>query len=145
MPIFARADRSRIFSIAFVRLMLVGFHFSACCGPGLFADESLRDQKNDTLKAVAEGYLSNREAFVALDCRFRIRAGEARTLDDARRGALIESVTADGLWIVNGSKVRFEIRCDPDAVSKALKEAFTQLKGRKEGTITLTLPTLPMQ
>jgi hypothetical protein len=94
-------------------------------GAGLAADVKDRD----FLRAIAEGYLSNRESFAFLTCKFRVTEGKAPTLDAANRtGPTVDTQYADGVWQVKGNKVRLELKGDPDAV-----EAFKRNRAANPG------------
>ncbi len=69
------------------------------------------DRTTVRLREIADGYLANRNAFRFLTCRFRVRDGIAHGIEDAvRRGPTSEVVTADGVWVVDGERERYERR-----------------------------------
>jgi len=69
----------------------------------------VRPEEETILRVVGEGYRENRELFNTLTCRFRVRLGIAASLEEALQGTFETNVDAEGLWIVDGRKVRFEI------------------------------------
>lgn len=73
-------------------------------------------QQTDLLKVAAHAYLHNRAGFQRFTCRFQMTVGKARSLEDARAARLHRSCTADGLWVVDGDRVRFELLADPSKV-----------------------------
>jgi hypothetical protein len=93
-------------------------------GPPLLAGAP-PETKNESkvAKAIAEAYLSNRESFTFFTCRFRLRSGQARTVDKALAGSLFDTTSATGVWIVHGPNVRFEIVCDPISVQAAFRKS----------------------
>lgn len=63
------------------------------------------------LKALREGYLENRESFRSFSCRFRLSTGATPSVEAAIAGRIDDPVVQDGLWIVKGQKVRYELTC----------------------------------
>ncbi len=75
----------------------------------------------NTLGAAAEAYLSNREAFRFIKCRFIATRGKIRSPEDALAGRFIDPVILSGLWLVSGTKVKYEIHPDRDYAGEAWK------------------------
>lgn len=61
------------------------------------------------LRAIAEGYTDNRQRFEAFTCRFTIADGAAHDTQEVLNGKVALSLIANGLWIVNGMRERFEL------------------------------------
>lgn len=75
----------------------------------------------DLIRAAAEAYLANREAFPFFDCRFTVTKGKAASLADALAGKLDEPAVEHGVWIVDGPRVRYEAYCDHATLAAALE------------------------
>lgn len=97
----------------------------------VIAQQSLAEDQA-YLRAVAQGYLSNREAFDSLTCRYRVRVGQASSLESALSNPPQNATTAEGVWIVSGRKVRHELVCDPQVIRTFLEKS--------KGTEILSLP-----
>src|SRR5579862_5061283 len=73
----------------------------------------------NAIGVLLEGYTRNRESFVSLECRFKWVTGKALSFDDAVAGRFSEiSLVQNGHWLVNKSKVRYELLCDPDGAKR---------------------------
>jgi hypothetical protein len=66
-------------------------------------------------KVIANGYLSNREAFPFVTCRFTLSDGYAAGEQEAlEKGPTKDVVGRECVWIVNGDKIRYEIGLNSD-------------------------------
>ncbi len=101
--------------------------------PG-FCGAKMKPESDDQLlfKVISEGYLSNREAFGFLTCRFDVTIGKAASIGDAVEGRLFDRATSQNIWIANGQKTRFETACDPELLEKEVKAQA----GRRTGIAT---------
>jgi len=79
------------------------------------------------LGEIAEGYFANRESFPFFSCRFTVRDGKARGLQEALdRGPTRQVLEGDAVWIVDRDKVRHELKLrDPDAAIKKAGGGFS--------------------
>jgi hypothetical protein len=97
---------------------------------------------SNSVVSVADGYQHNRDRFRAFSCRFEVIAGQANSVADAEKGELQDTVTAQGLWLVHGDRIRFDLICDP-AVVKAIfnrhNASSTSSSGR--GVVAMPLPS----
>src|SRR5262249_32012796 len=64
---------------------------------------------------IAHGYERNRDSFPFLECHFTLRYGKASNLEDALSARLTSETSMDGLWLVNGKKVKFQLMRSPTA------------------------------
>ncbi len=87
--------------------------------------------ERDALGVMAQGYLSNREAFQWIRCRFRMIRGRAASVEEALKGNISNPIEYRGLWLVDGPNVRYELVCDPAVLEPALKKLKTG--DREEG------------
>jgi len=89
---------------------LVSFCLSGLAGLGLAAEPAGGDR--EAIAVAAQGYLSNRESFPTIRCRFRAVRAKAHSVDDAIKGDLVgDQIVHEGLWLVNGAKVKHELVC----------------------------------
>lgn len=79
--------------------------------------------ERDHARAVADGYLANREAFTDFSCDFELTAGWADNPMSARDGRLHDAMSGRGVWRVARNKVRLELICDRSAWDRAYNEA----------------------
>jgi hypothetical protein len=104
------------------------------------ADRHFDPAEEQLLRAIADGYRANREKFDSFLCRFTIRQGVAPTLQDAIRGSsLTVRFVANGLWIVDDRKVRFEI--EPVTKTDLVRERAKQ-SAKVNGQGTVVVPML---
>ncbi len=116
------------------RLTMPGFGFglvfciSIC--PVLAADSD-----RDLLGVLAESYSQNREGFSSFSCKFTVDAGLASTREDALAGKLQPGPIGPrkGLWIVDGTRARYEILCDPKDIERFQKAIEKRIKEGGEG------------
>jgi len=91
----------------FVLALVVGGLISASEGRGsapVSEAEALR------LKTIAEGFMTNRQSFPFLTCRFEVSQGAAGSLKEALdSGPSKDVVKAECIWIRDGSKERYEL------------------------------------
>jgi hypothetical protein len=87
------------------------------------------DTAKEVFGTIAEGYRTNRESFSAFSCRFKWTYGTARSIEAARHGQLEDKLEHDGLWLVDGQRVRHELVC----TSLNLNEAFSQAAKSAQG------------
>jgi len=90
------------------------FLFLSCTGQ--LPAELPPERQADFLKVAGQAYLHNREGFARFTCRFETTFGKARSWEDALARRLENPCTFDGLWVVDGDKVRFELLCDPEKI-----------------------------
>jgi hypothetical protein len=77
------------------------------------------ERDEDFLKSIAQANLANRQSFTQFTCRFRLNYGKAPSKEAVLQKKFSERITAEGLWIVDEDRVRYELLCDPLAVPKA--------------------------
>jgi hypothetical protein len=88
-------------------------------------------------KLIAEGYLHNRESFDAFECRFRLEWGEAKDSDEAIQGRLTNRRTMQGVWLVNGEKVRLE--CVHAQTPSDFTKAYAAQQWLSNGPLSLSI------
>lgn len=71
---------------------------------------STGDPDKELLRAVAEGYLDNREYFRHFTCSYSLRVGKSTSEEEARKGVITENAKANCLWVVDGDRRRFEVK-----------------------------------
>jgi len=80
----------------------------------------------------AEGYLHNRESFQCIDCSFEVLCGQAMSIQDAVEGRITSnSNPRRGTWLVSGTKMRYDLLCDPkdnETSESNLREYIGKLK-----------------
>jgi hypothetical protein len=84
----------------------------------------------DYVRAAADAYLTNREAFTDFSCDYELTAGFADDPASAREGRLHDAMTGQGRWRVAGDKARIELICDRAIWDRAYKEAQSKNPGK---------------
>lgn len=92
-------------------------------------EAELAGTDRDAIGVMAEGYLSNREAFQSIRCRFGLIRAKAASVEEALEGKFTEPIHYQGLWLVDGQRVRYELMCDPEVFNSAMERAETGRKG----------------
>lgn len=82
--------------------------------------------QQETLQAIGEGYLGNRESFSFFRCEFTFTEGSAATVADGLAGKLSNPVVSHGTWVVDGDVYRYELKCDEELLKKAYAEGSRQ-------------------
>ena len=79
----------------------------------LLAAEPIAEKKpaTDPLANIAKVYSENREKLRAFTCRFKVTGGPAATTADGLAGKFVPTSIQNGLWIVSGGDVRYELLC----------------------------------
>lgn len=95
--------------------LLTATFFVLAADAGSCAEEDPPPSDEVLLASIRKGYQENREAFHSFTCRFKVREGHAPTVEAAINGKLEHEVTRTGLWVVDGSRVRYELICDAPA------------------------------
>lgn len=121
----------------------------AFCGAlffGVYDDRSrpagatYQSDNSQTARAWAQAYMHHRESFVFFTCRFKVRAGTADSEQSALEGVLSDVFPAEGSWIVNGRKMRFELISDPAATAR-VGAAQAGKKGPASRSVIYPLPS----
>jgi RNA polymerase sigma factor (sigma-70 family) len=87
------------------------------------------------IRGIATASLHNRESFQVFRCTYIARTGEAESVEKAIAGEITEEATANGIWVVNKKRVRFDLICN----EKALAKAFAENNG--SGSISVPFPS----
>ena len=70
----------------------------------------------EILQAIANGYVANRECVERCKATLVAREGRALNLEAAKRGELQDPVEARGVYLCDGSRKKYELVHDPEAV-----------------------------
>lgn len=89
------------------------------------------DTQETQAKWMVEAYRANREAFQRFQCRFVIKKGKVASLKDALEGTLLDCVSAECTWIVDGAKERHSVKVDPSVFEKAFVKGKTEAEHQK--------------
>lgn len=101
-----------------------------------FADDSA-DQA--LLKVISEASLANRSLLSNFACRFRLRMGTSRDVQEAISKGPADNVrVARGLWKLNGDMSTYEISIPKDVSNSVLKKAEGLLNGSKTSNQSLS-------
>lgn len=96
--------------------LLIVLILTATLAPALASPAAGAEDERTVLRAIAEGYLHNRESFPQFTCRYRIAKGRAASYEQAVDGDLANPVTADILWVVSGDKERHSVSTNDAAL-----------------------------
>lgn len=136
---FEGCSQMRRFMVGAIWLLLIGGLVLACEQSGEGAG-----QDRDAIGFAAEGYLDNREAFPFLRCRYTVVNGMASSIDDAVEGKLAKRVVREGVWVVDGDRMKYELVCDPAVVKEGLREARKAvMETQQDGTSSANYASVP--
>ncbi|HLJ11768.1 MAG TPA: hypothetical protein VKU82_11295 [Planctomycetaceae bacterium] len=113
--------------LSFARLCMTAVAASvALGGANLIGGEnkSLDPADETALRAIAEGWLANRESFKSFTCRFVWRGGKAASAEHAFRGEIDYETTHNCVWIVDGDNVRYDMTSDPATTRQSHAEFY---------------------
>src|SRR5579875_2621801 len=72
------------------------------------------------LKLISHSYQANRDAFSQLYCRFHVNYATVEKLEEIPSGKLKNRFVVQGIWIVDGPRVRLELSADPKVIPQRL-------------------------
>ena len=110
------------------------------------AELNCPEDQRESLKAIGEGYLGNREAFTYFRCEFTFTEGMAATVEDGLAGKLTDAVVSRGVWVVDGDTFRYELSCPDEILQKAFdgpKLALESPENRSSKFYGVKLPCDP--
>jgi hypothetical protein len=135
MPLTPTRDvPTRILLASVVGCVLAGLSGASEGGDAANRQTAPGDAAKKALGAIA-GYRTNRESFTAFSCRFKWAYGTARSIEAARRGELDDKLEHDGLWLVDGQRVRYDLVCTSVNLGDGFNRAANNARGAKGAVV----------
>lgn len=95
-----------------IPILVFGLISLLSVAPLLAAEPAIEKKPaTDPLANIAKIYSENREKLRAFTCRFKVTEGLAASAADGLAGKFVPTSIQDGLWIVSGGDVRYELHC----------------------------------